>query len=649
MQALKLAALAALTFATTALAQGNVTLPAHATTYNGFSRGYNFTANTNMIIAGLDLPLDAFQAGDTASYLVRVNGTQVLHSIGNAGPISTTILVNTGDIVDVIGNWSPATPGNFTAHNSYGNSAPFATTINGVAHTLNRTGWQWDVGDPAFAGSYLNPGTGSIGRIFMTATPQAGIFANFTATPSTGASPLAVQFTDTTFTDDPGGVTQWAWDFENDGTVDSTLQNPSHIYTACGTYDVSLTATDVLNGSSTETKLAFVVTDAVVASFTSQVLAPSIVQFTDTSTPTPTAWSWDFDNDGTVDSTVQNPVFAYPAGTGLVDCVLTASRLCGPASTASEQLIPTTSIVTTFAGGNGLTASGSGNVFDLNVTNPLGITLTGVVMSPWVTTPGPVTVDVYLTEDDTGYAANHSNQALWRLVGTGSATTTSTATSGAPIPVDMPLAQRIHIAPGNYSMALHMTGAGVVYTTGNGTNQVYSNADMTITCGGGKGAPFATGMNNPRVWNGALIYDDCAIGGLAGYGYLGNGCAGSAGVSNLQATSNPALGGTLSININNLPINVAIMTLGLSNTSSILGPLPLDLTGFGAPGCSALVSPDSNTVLIGAGGVATYNLNLPNNPIFICTPIFNQAFVVDPGFNGLGGVMSDAGTGILGN
>jgi PKD repeat protein len=43
--------------------------------------------------------------------------------------------------------------------------------------------------------------------------PASGIYANFKATPVAGKSPLQVQFTDTTFTDDPAGVAKWEWDF----------------------------------------------------------------------------------------------------------------------------------------------------------------------------------------------------------------------------------------------------------------------------------------------------------------------------------------------------------------------------------------------------------------------------------------------------
>ena len=168
------AALAVALFASAAVAQ--ITIPPHFSVYNGYSRGFNFTAQTSFVIISLDLPTDAKQTGDTASYLVRVNGATALWSIGNAGAIASSIVVNTGDVVDVIGNWSPAATSNFSAHNSYGSgaagggAAPYATLIEGVPHTLTRTGWQWDIGAPTWVstggtGAYLAPTTGQIGRV----------------------------------------------------------------------------------------------------------------------------------------------------------------------------------------------------------------------------------------------------------------------------------------------------------------------------------------------------------------------------------------------------------------------------------------------------------------------------------------------------
>ena len=69
-----------------------------------------------------------------------------------------------------------------------------------------------------------------------------------------GEAPLAVQFTDSTLF----AANYWAWDFEDDGVVDSYDQNPSHMYFDGGTYSVklkssngidtdSLTRTDYIN------------------------------------------------------------------------------------------------------------------------------------------------------------------------------------------------------------------------------------------------------------------------------------------------------------------------------------------------------------------------------------------------------------------
>jgi len=82
-------------------------------------------------------------------------------------------------------------------------------------------------------------------------TSATGIFAAFSATPVSGSAPLNVSFTDMTFTSDPNGIVAWSWDFDNDGQVDSTAQNPIYTYLVPGTYTVTLTAFDLQNGSNT--------------------------------------------------------------------------------------------------------------------------------------------------------------------------------------------------------------------------------------------------------------------------------------------------------------------------------------------------------------------------------------------------------------
>lgn len=86
--------------------------------------------------------------------------------------------------------------------------------------------------------------------IESNATPQPPV-ADFVGDPTSGGVPLTVQFTDTS----TGSPTSWSWTFGDGGT--STAQNPSHTYTAVGTYAVSMTATNA-QGSDTATKTGYI-------------------------------------------------------------------------------------------------------------------------------------------------------------------------------------------------------------------------------------------------------------------------------------------------------------------------------------------------------------------------------------------------------
>ena len=83
----------------------------------------------------------------------------------------------------------------------------------------------------------------------LTVNPLAPT-ADFIASPTNGVAPLNVNFTDTS----GNSPTNWAWSFGDGGT--STLQNPSHSYTA-GVYTVQLIARNG-GGSSTNTKTAYI-------------------------------------------------------------------------------------------------------------------------------------------------------------------------------------------------------------------------------------------------------------------------------------------------------------------------------------------------------------------------------------------------------
>ena len=140
--------------------------------------------------------------------------------------------------------------------------APLEVMFTSIS-TGNVTSWEWDFDNdgtidsidepPPYtyteAGDYsvsLTVGDGVTTDIetkidYISVGDQ--IIADFTADPVSGMAPLTVNFTNTS----SGAITSWEWDFDNDGTIDSTDESPTFIYTAIGVYTVLLTVSDGTN------------------------------------------------------------------------------------------------------------------------------------------------------------------------------------------------------------------------------------------------------------------------------------------------------------------------------------------------------------------------------------------------------------------
>ena len=140
----------------------------------------------------------------------------------------------------------------------------------------NPGSWRWTFGDGTAASFqknppphvYQDPGTYTItlvvqnggGSSTATATidvlpaPPTGPIPDFSAAPRSGQVPpnLSVAFKDLS----TNGATSWSWNFGDGAT--SSQQNPSHAYTASGSYDVTLTVSDGTTSNS-QTKVGFIV------------------------------------------------------------------------------------------------------------------------------------------------------------------------------------------------------------------------------------------------------------------------------------------------------------------------------------------------------------------------------------------------------
>lgn len=103
-----------------------------------------------------------------------------------------------------------------------------------------------------------------------------------------------------------------------------------------------------------------------------------------------------------------------------------------------------------------------------------------------------------------GYAGNEEIAAAW---GAPAATGTGVY-AGLNNPSHITLAAPFTLSANTtYGIALVLDGGhGHYYTNGTGSNQVYSNADLTLSCGSATNVPFTGGVFTPRVWNGTVYY-----------------------------------------------------------------------------------------------------------------------------------------------
>ncbi len=149
-------------------------------------------------------------------------------------------------------------------------TAPLNVTFTD-ASSNSPTSWSWTFGDSNSATAqnpshtYSSAGTYTVALTatnvqgnntctkanYITASTGSAPVANFSGNPTSGLAPLSVTFTDSS-TNTP---TAWSWNFGDSNT--STVQNPSHTYSAAGNYTVALTATNAY-GNNTNTKTNYI-------------------------------------------------------------------------------------------------------------------------------------------------------------------------------------------------------------------------------------------------------------------------------------------------------------------------------------------------------------------------------------------------------
>lgn len=138
---------------------------------------------------------------------------------------------------------------------------------------------------------------------------------------------------------------------------------------------------------------------------------------------------------------------------------------------------------------------------------------------------------------------------------------------------------------------------------------------------------------------------------VARWSPFGAGCAGTAGVPMLgpAGASQPVFGAVFRFELSSLPTTgIAVITIGFSAQQWNGIPLPWDLSSLGMPGCTMRSSPEFLYFAPVSAGRATLALPLPNDPGLVGVQFSSQAFVVEPGINAIGAIVSNAGVGVIG-
>ena len=339
--------------------------------YSGENNWIDRLGATGSATVSLVNPSPSYNVGvfnDAGSY--RTFGTSFEIAGLNDGSATKADLV--AAILNCFGGTPPPPPpppapvADFSANPTSGET-PLSVAFTNLT-TGDVSGYSWDFGDgnsssatnPSHvytsAGSYTvtliatGPGGSdtAVCNNCITVTdppppPPPAPVAGFSLNPSSGDTPLTVNFTN----ESSGDISGYSWDF-GDGNG-SSATNPSHTYTSAGTYTITLTATGPGGSDIAVCTNCVTVTDppppppsAPIADFSvsqSSGEAPLTVSFTNLSSGDISGYSWDFgDGNG---STATNPSHTY-TGAGTYTVTLTATGPGGSDTAVCSNCITVT-------------------------------------------------------------------------------------------------------------------------------------------------------------------------------------------------------------------------------------------------------------------------------------------------------------------
>ena len=215
-------------------------------------------------------PLVTYTTGGTFDVtLTTINGAGTDTNVANnyidveETPVASFTFVNTGSTFNFT-NTSTGN-GNYVWNFGDGNTS---TQTNPV-HTYMTSG--------TFTVALLSSNNCGSSTILETVTVVVAPTASFTASTTSGCSPLSVQFNDASL----GQPTQWTWQFEGGTPATSTDQNPMVTYNVPGSYEVTLVASNQAGQNSFSITDFITINPIASASFT-HMINGNVVNFTNT-------------------------------------------------------------------------------------------------------------------------------------------------------------------------------------------------------------------------------------------------------------------------------------------------------------------------------------------------------------------------------
>jgi gliding motility-associated-like protein len=375
------------------------------------SYGCVSTATSNVTVGtAISISLDdvSFCQGDSAildagypgmDYLWTTGATTQSITVYTAGSYGVSVDDNSGctGSITVNAQTNPIPVANFTTNSVCAGNVTSFTDASTIASGIIND-WSWDFGDSSSSTDqnpthiYTTPGTYTVRLTVLSAegcshtvsnnvTVNPLPVANFNA--GTACLGSTISFTNTS-TVASGIITGYAWNFGDAGT--SSVQNPSHLYSTAGNFNVNLTVTTA-GGCTHNITRTVTVNPRPTANFNAApVCAGAATVFGNTSsisTGSITTYSWDFGD--TYTSTQSSPTHTYAgAGTYTVRFIATSGFGCSDTvvKTVTVNSVPTANAGAdqTICTGNNATLTASGGTSYL--WSPGGATASTINVNP---------------------------------------------------------------------------------------------------------------------------------------------------------------------------------------------------------------------------------------------------------------------------